>query len=392
VGLALSKRGKTVEAEKAFRDWTRRLPKDPQAHYNLGNLLCEQQRLPEAMTELHTAIDLCPSYAEAHDNLGLVLSAQGDFPAAEAAHRKAIEFYTDKEGLYRAYINLGSALARQDRQPESVEIFHKAIDLRPELPDGHYSLGLAMVEQGRMAEAITAFRATTDRKSDHSDAQCNLGFALLQVGQYREAREVLSRCLDLIPTDHPGRARIKQVISACPRLAALDDRLPAMLAGKDEPADATQRAELASVCLAKGLVAASTRLYEEAFRERPELTAGRRYDAARAAALAGCGHGKDSDAITDERRALCREQTLTWLRAELASSEKLGATATGCAQARRRLLLLQRSPDFAGLRDQADLARLPDAEKLQWREFWADLETSVLRLQPKSEVTKPEKK
>ena len=392
VGRALSRRGRPAEAEKAFRDWTKRLPKDPVGHYNLGRQLYEQKRLPEAMTALQTAIDLQPNYAEAHDMLGLVFSAQGDFPAAEAAHRKAIKFDTDKQGSYRTLINLGGALGRQDRQPESVDIFRKAIDRCPDLPDGHYCLGLALGEQGRMPEAIAAFRAAIDRKAGHGEAQGNLGFALQQVGQYREAQEALSRSHDLLPMGHPGRAAIKKLISACARLAALDDRLPAVLARKAEPGDATERADFASVCLAKGLVAASTGLYEEAFRERPELAAGRRYDAARAAALAGCGRGNDPDALTSERRALCREKTLTWLRAELASWEKISATATGRAQARKRLLLLRRSPDFAGLRDPADLARLPDAEQSQWREFWAAVDKSLLSLQPKAVVAKPEKK
>jgi hypothetical protein len=34
----------------------------------------------------------------------------------------------------------------------------------------------------------------------------------------------------------------------------------------------------------------------------------------------------------------------------------------------------QRDPDFAGVRDAAALARLPEAERQKWQQFWQEVE------------------
>src|SRR5215472_4056243 len=43
-----------------------------------------------------------------------------------------------------------------------------------------------------------------------------------------------------------------------------------------------------------------------------------RYNAANAAALAGCGQGEDAAKLNDNERTRLRQQALTWLRADLA--------------------------------------------------------------------------
>ena len=74
---------------------------------------------------------------------------------------------------------------------------------------------------------------------------------------------------------------------------------------------------------AKSLYAAAVRFYTEAFAGR--APAGRRpagqhrYNAACAAALAGCGQGKDAGGLPDKDHARLRTQALKWLRADLAA-------------------------------------------------------------------------
>ena len=69
------------------------------------------------------------------------------------------------------------------------------------------------------------------------------------------------------------------------------------------------------------LYAASARLREEALGSEPtlaqDLKGGHRYDAACAAALAGCGQGEDAGHLPDKEQAHWRRQARAWLRAEL---------------------------------------------------------------------------
>src|SRR4029077_14799319 len=91
--------------------------------------------------------------------------------------------------------------------------------------------------------------------------------------------------------------------------AAIDARLPKILKGGDRPANAGERTAIGRLCQQpyKHLHAAAARFYAEAFAAEPKLTedmgARQRYNAACAAALAGCGQGKDAGELDDKERA-----------------------------------------------------------------------------------------
>ena len=152
-----------------------------------------------------------------------------------------------------------------------------------------------------------------------------------------------------------------------------DERL-ALLAG-----------QLAS-CEFQGLQGAAARLYSDAFAAEPKLAedvpAGTRYHAARAAALAGCGQGKDADQLHDEERALRRRQALDWLRQDLTwCGQRLDdGNAQTNAQIRQRLQLWQGDPDLAGVRAKDALARLPDEERERWERLWSDVDALLRRV------------
>jgi hypothetical protein len=185
-------------------------------------------------------------------------------------------------------------------------------------------------------------------------------------------------------------------LKTCARLIELDGKLPAILKGEAQPANAGEKAFLGQLCLAKKLFVAATRFYQEAFREQPALAAdlqsARRYNAARAAAQAGAGQGKDQSMVAQEERALLRKQALQWLRADLVLFEQTSKTPAGRALAVKKLLLWQRSPDFAGLRDEAGLAKLPAAEQAECRGLWADVEALLARLKPMARQVQPERR
>src|SRR5262249_19423345 len=105
------------------------------------------------------------------------------------------------------------------------------------------------------------------------------------------------------------------------RLVDLDGRLPAFLKGDDKPGNAAEQLELAKLCAMKGWYTTSARFFTEAFAARAALAedteAGNRYDAACAAALAGCGQGKDPNRPDDAERVRLRRQALDWLKADL---------------------------------------------------------------------------
>jgi serine/threonine-protein kinase len=160
---------------------------------------------------------------------------------------------------------------------------------------------------------------------------------------------------------------------------ALDDRLPAILRGAEEPSNAAEEIEFAELCVLKTLYTAAAQFYADAFLADPKLVenvpAGRRYNAARAAALAGCGRGKDAGELDDRRRANWRRQAREWLRQDLIAWRK--ALANGTAETRAQVLQQlrhwQTDGDLAGLRDPGPLETLPQDERHQCFAFWNEV-------------------
>jgi tetratricopeptide (TPR) repeat protein len=168
---------------------------------------------------------------------------------------------------------------------------------------------------------------------------------------------------------------LREKLETCERLLAIDARLPALLRGEERPA-AADLLELARSCRDYGRPHAAVRLYDAAFAARPELAddlgGGHRYLAACAAVQAAADPGPDAARLGAPERAGLRRQALDWLRADQALGAKLlrdGKSAGGAFATWRT------DVDLAGVRDQAALAKLPAAERQEWRRLWADVDT-----------------
>ena len=89
-----------------------------------------------------------------------------------------------------------------------------------------------------------------------------------------------------------------------------------------------------------------------------DLRAGHRFNAARAAALAGGGHGDDVSGLGEPQREELRRQARDWLRLDLLAWAKKVETGTEAdrIQARKTLAPWRDDPDLAVVRDPAALA------------------------------------
>src|SRR5262249_40942866 len=149
-------------------------------------------------------------------------------------------------------------------------------------------------------------------------------------------------------------------------------QLPDLLSGKREFANAGERLEYASLCSVTRRYATSVRLYADAFTTdstfADNLQAGHRYNAARAAALAACGKGKDAAKLDETERSRLRGQSLTWLRADLTARGKQleSGEPTDRMEVQRVLRHWQKDVDLAGLRGDEAIARLPAGEREGW--------------------------
>jgi hypothetical protein len=160
---------------------------------------------------------------------------------------------------------------------------------------------------------------------------------------------------------------------------AAPPRLLAVLRGEAEPADNAERLELARLAYDNRYYAGAARLWADAMANDAKLAddrqAGVRYDAARAAALASDGVGRDEPPPDDDAKTMFRHQAYGWLTAELTAWGKLFQSSP---ERDRPAIVAKvsdwaRDDDFAGVRGTAALAKLPDGERKAFARFWAEV-------------------
>jgi serine/threonine-protein kinase len=385
LGAALREQGKLDEAIREYRTAIALDPKYTYARNNLGLALQGQKRLDEAIKEYRTAIALDRKSAPPHNNLGNALREQGKLDEAIREHRAAI-LLDPKYAI--AHYNLGNALRDQGKLDEAIREYRAAIALDPKVALAHNNLGNALRAKGQIDEAIREHRAAIALDPKSAIAHYNLGIALREQGQLAEAREAIRRCLELLPPGHPLRQPATRQLQQCEQSLALEAKLPAVLGGREEPADDAERLALAWLCQqpSRQLNAASARFWAGAFARDPKLAGDmeqqHRYNAACAAALAGCGFGKDDPPPDDAMKAKLRRQALGWLRADLAAYAKQLEDKSQSVLVRQRLQHWQQDADFRGVRDPDALAKLPEAERQSWRALWAEVEALLRKAGP----------
>jgi tetratricopeptide (TPR) repeat protein len=421
LGTTLVPQRRLGEAEAAFRKAIALQPDFPMYHCNLGNTLVAEGKVAQAEAAFRKAVALKPGFPEAHSGLGYVLWAQGKLAEAEDACRKAIALRPD---LPQAYCNLGYTLASKRQLDEAEGAFRKAIALKPDFPEAHCNLGNTLVARGKLADAEAALRQAIALKLDYPEAHSNLGVALRAQGKLAEAEDACRKAIALRPDLANAHCNLAQAlrdqgrfvdalaalkhghelgsrnprqwpypseqwVQQLERLVQLDTKLPAILSGKEQPADAAERIALAELCQmpCKKRYAAAARFFDEAFTAEPNRAGDRpsaaRYNAACAAALAGCGHGQDADTLDTTARARLRQQALDWLRADLAAWQWVldGGRSKTAPAVRQQMQHWLGDGDFAGVRGAQALARLPEAEREAWRKLWEDVAATLARAQ-----------
>jgi serine/threonine protein kinase/Flp pilus assembly protein TadD len=416
LGSALNDKGETSRAIAEFHKALILDPKLAAAHHNLALALEKKGLRDEAIAEYRAAFSLREDWAEAHCNLAQLLLRKGELQAGIEELRRGHELgsrrpdwrYPSAKRLLSAHTIFGVALAKQGKLDEAIAEYRKALTLNRKpgvgqkdleieaLAEAHYNLANALEKKGLLDEAIAEYREVIRLGEDLAEAHCNLGQALLKKGQLEQAVQELRRGHELGSRRPDWRYPSAAWIRNAEQLIALDAKLPKVLRGEVQPADAAERLALAWLCqMRKKLYATATRLYAEAFAAQrllaDDLKASHRYNAACAAALAGCGQGEDAATLPSAERARLRQQGLDWLRADLAShaSSVDGGPAEARAFAQVVMQRWQRNTDLAGVRGTA-LAKLPEAERQAWGQLWVDVEQTLRKTKQKD--TKDTKK
>jgi len=201
--VQLQRAGRLNEAEARYQQALQIGPDLPKAdlagvHYNLGNVLQQQDRREDAVASYRRALELQPQSVEISGNLGNALHSLGRLEEAAAVYRGALAF---RPGDALVHFNLGNVLSEQGAVDDALGSYRKALSLRPDFDDALNNLELGLRRQGRLAELETLFREQIVRSPARAHFHAVLGQTLVEQGRFDEALASYRATLSLAPAD-----------------------------------------------------------------------------------------------------------------------------------------------------------------------------------------------
>jgi serine/threonine-protein kinase len=379
LGVVLHEQKRLPEAVAAFRraiDLDRRyaLP-----YYNLGNGLFQDEKdLNGAVRQYRRALELDPDFAAAHYNLGVALRAKGDQDGARHHFEKAIALDPD-DAL--AHNNLGNILRETGDVDAAILHLRKAIQLDPNFAQAHFNLGLVLQQKNDLDGAIRQCETAVALDPTDAEAHWNLGQYYVAQGEFEKALPILQRGSELLAKQESWRAVPSKLwVKRCEQLLALDQKGKAILDGKVRCRDSHELIAVARLCEdPKRHFATAADFYARAFAANAaaadDLAAQWRYRAASCAIRAAAGQGRDAGKLDEEGKARLRQLALAWLRADLAryAKQRQEGNAERARRAVQRLSGWHQDGDLASIRDAKELAKLPETERRAWERLWTEV-------------------
>lgn len=188
--------GKLEEAIASCEQALKINPKFAPAYKTLGNALQAQGRMEEARHWYAKAIEIEPNFAEVYANLGSIGAQQQKWSEAIEFYQKAIALKPNFAGVYR---NLAKVFGQIGKPAEAQECWYRAFSLEPEKasPAEHLSMGDAFLRQEKFPEAVSCYDRAIKFNPNLQQAYQNLGEALKKQGKLEEATVYYRKAIEL---------------------------------------------------------------------------------------------------------------------------------------------------------------------------------------------------
>jgi serine/threonine-protein kinase len=392
---ALSESGQLEEALEHYRQFLETGPNIPHVVNILRSDRVRRGQGEEVRREWKKALDLDPPNHDSWFGYAELCLFLGDVDEYRRARQALIRRFGDTSDPWVAEKTARAILLRSPSDADlrtAVELVDRALAARATTPEWVqpyflFAKGLAEYRQGEVESAIATMKA----KAGTVMGPCPrfvIAMAQYRLGDEQEALTTLAAAIVTVDWSlaevrshdywlwHVLRREAETLI--LPNIASF-------LAGKYEPRDNTERLALLGVCRFKNRTHASAKLYAAAFAADATLAdnlwLNHRYNAARSAALAGCGHGEDATRLGAAERKHWRDQARKWLQADLAARIRaLDADPNaGHAGLRNALTSWHEDHDLACIRDPGELNKLAAEERKEYRALWAEVDAVLAR-------------
>jgi tetratricopeptide (TPR) repeat protein len=170
--------GSAEQRHRLFTQAARLDDKYSQPCFQLGKTYWEQKDYKVAAGWMERVARTDPHYLEAQYFLGLCKYLMGDYKSAE----QCFQTVAAAMPLNEVFNDLGVVQAQRGDFVAAAASFRKALEGDEADPDYHFNLGAALWRSGQYAAAADSFRAALARRTDYAEATTLLGRSLQQQG------------------------------------------------------------------------------------------------------------------------------------------------------------------------------------------------------------------
>ena len=218
----------------------------------------------EGIEDFENAIKIDPNYALAYQGLALALrsapaygylSPQEAYTRARDAAERALAL---DPNLSSANVSLASIKATYDWDfPAAEAAYKKAIQLGPNNAEAHYSYGNFLVAMGRTDEAMNEFRIAQQLDPVSLNIATNIGWAMYIAGRYDEAAAAVRQVIQRDPTFARGYMNLGEILQ---EQGKYDDAIAQFLKAKELSDDPLTEMALGHVYAVSGRRAEALRI------------------------------------------------------------------------------------------------------------------------------------
>lgn len=171
-------------------------PNSSEAHFNLGNVLIDLNRVNEAIKSYDLAIKIKPDY-ELYLIRGNALVELKELDAALESYNKSIGLEPD---CFLALLNKGSVLVGLKDFDGAIASYDKAIKLKPTNLLARFKKGVALKEMGKVEEAKKTFKEIIKTQPSHFLSLYELALIYRDSTDYNLALDCCNQILKIEPT------------------------------------------------------------------------------------------------------------------------------------------------------------------------------------------------
>ena len=187
LGLAWYETGDAKKASDELQLAIKMDPRNPDRYFQLGLVYLKHHTPDLAEVVFKQGLAQMPDSARLWLGLGLSQHFGDDTPRARQSVEKSL---TLDPGLVEGYVVLGDILESDGRLSEADDIFHQAIQKKPDLYIGYFYCGKVALESGQnqTEQALAYLTKAVDLNPDFAEGHFERGRALEQSGKLQEAR------------------------------------------------------------------------------------------------------------------------------------------------------------------------------------------------------------